>query len=141
MGQRAIFTCDACGTPLTKRTSALQHRHLRTDAYVCQNPVCGATYTGHSELTSISSPSGMPNAPVCELPQTPGYERACCCNAGKRIGAKCSWIGLTVPKRHHRTAANTPPPDPPFLFQNQLTWRPMAPARECCARDAPQDSI
>ncbi|HDS1368456.1 TPA: ogr/Delta-like zinc finger family protein [Stenotrophomonas maltophilia] len=76
MGQRAIFTCDACGTPLTKRTSALQHRHLRTDAYVCQNPVCGATYTGHSELTSISSPSGMPNAPACELPQTPGYERA-----------------------------------------------------------------
>lgn len=76
VGQRAIFTCDVCGTPLTKRTSALQHRHLRTDAYVCQNPVCGATYVGHSELTSISSPSGMPNAPACELPQTPGYERA-----------------------------------------------------------------
>ena len=76
VGQRAIFTCDVCGTPLTKRTSALQHRHLRTDAYMCQNPVCGATYVGHSELTSISSPSGMPNAPACELPQTPGYERA-----------------------------------------------------------------
>nr|WP_312455918.1 ogr/Delta-like zinc finger family protein [Stenotrophomonas pavanii] len=76
VGKRAVFTCDACGTPLTKRTSALQHRHLRTDAYVCQNPMCGATYTGMSELTSIASPSGLPNAPACELPPTPGYERS-----------------------------------------------------------------
>ncbi|HIE5511686.1 MULTISPECIES: ogr/Delta-like zinc finger family protein [Stenotrophomonas] len=94
VGQRAIFTCDVCGTPLTKRTSALQHRHLRTDAYVCQNPVCGATYVGHSELTSISSPSGMPNAPACELPQTPGYERALLLQRWKedRGNVQLDWI-------------------------------------------------
>lgn len=99
---RAVFSCDACGTPLTKRTSALQHRHLRTDAYVCQNPLCGATYTGHSELTSISSPSGMPNAPACELPQTPGYERALLLQRWKqdRGDIQMDWIDAPAPPPH-----------------------------------------
>ncbi|MBH1633677.1 hypothetical protein I5U65_00570 [Stenotrophomonas maltophilia] len=73
---RATFSCEACDTPLLKRTSRLQHRHLRSDVWVCQNPLCGATYTGNSELTSIASPSGMPDAPASELPPTPGYTRA-----------------------------------------------------------------
>lgn len=73
---RATFSCEACDTPLLKRTSRLQHRHLRSDVWVCQNPLCGATYAGISELTSIASPSGIPDAPACELPPTPGYTRA-----------------------------------------------------------------
>jgi len=73
---RATFSCEACDTPLLKRTSRLQHRHLRSDVWVCQNPLCGATYAGNSELTSIASPSGMPDAPASELPPTPGYTRA-----------------------------------------------------------------
>ncbi|HFF3760130.1 TPA: ogr/Delta-like zinc finger family protein [Stenotrophomonas maltophilia] len=95
-GTRAAFTCDACRTPLVKRTSALQHPHLRSDAYVCQNPLCGATYTGHSELTGISSPSGVPNAPACELPRTSGFERALLHQSWKRGrgDSQLDWIEL-----------------------------------------------
>lgn len=73
---RATFSCEACDTALIKRTSRLQHRHLRSDVWVCQNPLCGATYVGNSELTSIASPSGVPDAPASELPPTPFYSRA-----------------------------------------------------------------
>lgn len=73
---RATFFCEACDTALIKRTSRLQHRHLRSDVWECQNPLCGATYVGNSELTSIASPSGVPDAPTSELPPTPGYTRA-----------------------------------------------------------------
>jgi len=75
-GTRATFSREACETPLVKRTSRLQHRHLRTDVSVCQNPLCGASYVGHSELISIASPSGVPDAPACELPPTPMCQRA-----------------------------------------------------------------
>ncbi|WDN32240.1 hypothetical protein LL916_22415 [Xanthomonas oryzae] len=37
--------------------------------------MCGATYTGHSELTGIASPSGVQTA-HSELPPTPAFERA-----------------------------------------------------------------
>ena len=73
---RATFSCEACETPLVKRTSRLQHRHLRADVWVCQNPLCGASYVGHSEIISIASPSGVPDAPACDLPPTPAYQRA-----------------------------------------------------------------
>ncbi|MEE9890905.1 MAG: ogr/Delta-like zinc finger family protein [Stenotrophomonas geniculata] len=75
VGQRAVFRCPACNARLVKRTSALQHPFLRTEAYVCPNPMCGATYTGSSELTNLASPSGLPSAPACELPPTPYYQR------------------------------------------------------------------
>jgi len=73
---RATFCCEACDTALIKRTSRLQHRHLRTDIWICPNPLCSASYSGNSELISIVSPSGIPEAPPSELPPTPGYERA-----------------------------------------------------------------
>jgi len=73
---RATFCCEACDTALIKRTSRLQHRHLRSDVWVCPNPLCGASYAGISELTSIASPSGIPDAPSCDLPPTPAYQRA-----------------------------------------------------------------
>ncbi len=76
ISSRATFSCEACDTALLKRTSRLQHRHLRSDVWVCPNPLCGASYTGNSELTSIASPSGIPDAPASELPPTPGYTRA-----------------------------------------------------------------
>lgn len=75
-GTRATFSCDACATPLIKRTSRLQHKHLRADVWVCPNPLCCASYAGHSELISIASPSGIPEAPACELPPTPFHQRA-----------------------------------------------------------------
>lgn len=73
--KKVVFRCEACGGPLIKRTSYLAHQFLRHDSYVCENPMCGATYTGHSELTGIASPSGIPSA-ASELPPTPSYERA-----------------------------------------------------------------
>ncbi|MFK3649304.1 ogr/Delta-like zinc finger family protein [Lysobacter enzymogenes] len=73
--KRVVFTCDACGSVLIKRTSYLSHQHLRHDAYVCDNPMCGASYTGHTELTGIASPSGLPNARPSDLPESPSYAR------------------------------------------------------------------
>lgn len=75
MRKKVVFRCEACESSLIKRTSVLTHRYLRQDTYVCENPVCGATYSGHSELTGIASPSGMPSAHV-ELPPTSAYQRA-----------------------------------------------------------------
>ncbi|WP_448132785.1 ogr/Delta-like zinc finger family protein [Stenotrophomonas rhizophila] len=75
-GVRVIFSCEACGSRLIKRTSALAHKYLRNDIYVCENPLCGACYSGHSELTGIASPSGVPMALPSELPPTPSFLRA-----------------------------------------------------------------
>ena len=58
--KRVVFTCEACGGVLIKRTSYLSHQHLRHDTYVCDNPVCSASYTGHTELTGIASPAACP---------------------------------------------------------------------------------
>jgi len=74
-GRKVVFSCEACGARLIKRTSYLSHRFLRHDTYTCDNPVCGATYSGHTELTGIASPTGMPNAPASELPPTPAFQR------------------------------------------------------------------
>ncbi|MCL1560846.1 MULTISPECIES: ogr/Delta-like zinc finger family protein [Xanthomonas] len=73
--RKAVFICEGCGSSLHKRSSYLTHRFLRNDVYVCDNPVCGASYTGHTELTGLCSPSGIPNA-HSDLPPTPGYLRA-----------------------------------------------------------------
>lgn len=73
---RAVFSCKACGSLLIKRTSSLAHKFLRNDAYVCENPLYGASYSGHSELTGIARPSGVPRALPSELPPTPGFLRA-----------------------------------------------------------------
>ncbi|RPE74644.1 ogr/Delta-like zinc finger family protein [Vulcaniibacterium tengchongense] len=73
--KRVVFRCEACGGVLIKRTSYLSHRYLRHDTYVCDNPVCSASYTGHTELTAIASPSGMPGARPSELPEAPAYAR------------------------------------------------------------------
>lgn len=74
--RRVVFSCEACGSRLVKRTSCLSHKFLRHDTYVCDNPVCAASYSGHTELTGIASPSGVPGAGPSELPATPAYERA-----------------------------------------------------------------
>ena len=99
VGQRAVFCCPACNARLVKRTSALQHPFLRTDAYVCPNPMCGATYTGSTELTHVASPSGLPNAPACELPPTPGYQRTMLQSRWKqeRGGLQTDWIDAIKP--------------------------------------------
>lgn len=73
--KRVVFSCEACGGVLIKRTSYLSHQHLRHDTYVCDNPVCAASYTGHTELTGIASPSGMPSARPSDLPEAPAYAR------------------------------------------------------------------
>ncbi|OOW80447.1 hypothetical protein Xvtw_03095 [Xanthomonas campestris pv. vitiswoodrowii] len=73
--KKIVFRCEACSARLIKRTSVLAHKFLRHDSYVCENPMCGATYTGHSELTGIASPSDVPTA-HSELPPTPAYQRA-----------------------------------------------------------------
>lgn len=74
--RKAVFTCDVCHSRLIKRTSALLHPHLRHDLYICSNPLCSASYSGHTELTGIASPSGVPDAPASDLPPTPAFERA-----------------------------------------------------------------
>jgi hypothetical protein len=74
VGQRAVFCCPPANA-VGEAHQRVAAPFLRTDAYVCPNPMCGATYTGNSELTSVASPSGLPSAPACELPPTPGYQR------------------------------------------------------------------
>ncbi|MBD9478535.1 ogr/Delta-like zinc finger family protein [Pseudoxanthomonas sp. PXM02] len=76
VGRRAIFSCAVCTYVLVKRTSYLMHQFLRHDTYVCSNPLCSAAYTGHSELTAIASPSGIPDALGCDLPETERARRA-----------------------------------------------------------------
>ncbi|KAF1719788.1 ogr/Delta-like zinc finger family protein [Pseudoxanthomonas wuyuanensis] len=73
--RKVVFSCPACGAHLIKRTSYLLHQFLRHDTFVCDNPVCSAAFSGHTELTHLASPSGMPHAPPCELPRTPGSRR------------------------------------------------------------------
>ena len=74
--RRVVFACEACGSRLVKRTSYLAHQFLRHDTYVCDNPLCAASYSGHTELTGIASPTGVPGALPSELPPTPAFERA-----------------------------------------------------------------
>jgi len=73
--RKVVFRCDFCSTALVKRTSHLTHEHLRHDSFMCPNPVCAASYTGHTELTGIASPSGLPHAPPSDLPPSPAYAR------------------------------------------------------------------
>lgn len=73
--KRVVFACEACGSLLYKRSSYRSHKFLRHDTYVCENPVCSASYSGTSELTHVSSPSGMPDAMPSELPPTPTHLR------------------------------------------------------------------
>ena len=74
--RKVVFSCPCCGAPLIKRTSYLTHQFLRHDTYVCDNPLCAASYSGHTELTGIASPTGVPGALPSELPPTPAFERA-----------------------------------------------------------------
>lgn len=71
---KVAFRCDFCTTALVKRTSHLTHEHPRHDSFICPNPVCAASYTGHTELTGIARPSGLPHEPP-SAPPSPTYAR------------------------------------------------------------------
>lgn len=71
--RKGVFRCPFCGSPLVKRTSHLSHEHLRHDSYNCTDPMCSAAFTGHSELTGVASPSGLPGARPTDLPPSPAY--------------------------------------------------------------------
>lgn len=73
--RKVIFRCVFCGSPLVKRTSHLSHDHLRHDSFNCTNPICSAAFTGHSELTGVASPSGLPDARPTDLPPTTARAR------------------------------------------------------------------
>jgi len=69
--QRTVFECPFCHSKLLKRSSFLLHPYLRSDIYTCTNPLCNASFTGHNELTHLSSPTGLPDAAPCQLPDMP----------------------------------------------------------------------
>lgn len=71
---KAVFHCEFCGSKLKKRTSSLEHRYLRFDVFVCENPVCAASFTGTTELTHILSPSGAADN-ESGLPKATAYKR------------------------------------------------------------------
>ncbi|EKT4070348.1 TPA: ogr/Delta-like zinc finger family protein [Stenotrophomonas maltophilia] len=73
--RKVVFRCPFCHSPLVKRTSHLSHDHLRHDSFNCTNPVCSAAFTGHTELTGVASPSGLPDARPTDLPPSPAYAR------------------------------------------------------------------
>lgn len=73
--KRTQFRCPFCDTPLVRRTSWLAHIFMRQELYQCDMPVCGASFNGTTELTHIASPTGMPHAPECALPESPHYLR------------------------------------------------------------------
>ncbi len=72
---KVVFACPVCNHKMSKRTSWMEHQFLRRDVYCCSNPICNASFTGHTELTHIASPSGMENGGVCSLPPSPSYLR------------------------------------------------------------------
>lgn len=74
--RKATFLCPFCRSALYKRTSQLAHQFLRNDVFVCDNPLCSASFNAHTELTHLASPSGIPHALPCELPETPHLMRA-----------------------------------------------------------------
>ncbi|MET1080289.1 MAG: ogr/Delta-like zinc finger family protein [Pseudomonas sp.] len=73
--KRSQFHCPFCAAPLIRRTSWLVHPFMRQENYQCDFTGCGASFQGASELTHISSPSGMPDPPRCSLPETPTFLR------------------------------------------------------------------
>ena len=103
--RKVVFSCEACGSPLIKRTSYLSHRFLRHDTYCCDNPVCGATYSGHTELTGIASPTGVPDAPPSDLPPTPAYLRAIATDAYRQAAQQRQMELLDVPPSPAETNA------------------------------------
>ncbi|MCC7632562.1 hypothetical protein IEN52_00330 [Stenotrophomonas rhizophila] len=48
---------------------------MRHDSFNCTNPVCSAAFTGHTELTGVASPSGLPHARPSDLPPSPAHAR------------------------------------------------------------------
>lgn len=74
--RKVVFSCPFCRSPLVKRTSHLAHRYLRYDVFVCENPVCAASFSAHTEITHLTSPTGIPDALDCELPATPHLLRS-----------------------------------------------------------------
>jgi len=73
--QRTVFECPFCHSKLIKRSSFLLHPYLRSDTYTCTNPLCNASFTGHNELTHLTSPTGIPDAAPCHLPEMPAELR------------------------------------------------------------------
>lgn len=73
--RKATFLCPFCRSALYKRTSHLAHQFLRNDVFVCDNPLCSAAFNAHTELTHVASPTGIPHALPCELPDTPHLMR------------------------------------------------------------------
>lgn len=59
--------CPDCGASLVKRSSRCEHALLSKTFLVCKNPVCGATFAGHDEITHRLSPPSQPN-PEISLP-------------------------------------------------------------------------
>ncbi|MES2820131.1 MAG: ogr/Delta-like zinc finger family protein [Pseudomonadota bacterium] len=66
--------CPDCGAALIKRSSKSLHPLMTTTFLVCQNLVCGATFSGTDEITHRMSPSSRPN-PEINLPDAPSVTR------------------------------------------------------------------
>nr|WP_314583861.1 hypothetical protein [uncultured Pseudomonas sp.] len=66
--KKGQFWCCFCGAPLVCRTSWFAHVFLRQQVFQCHFAPCSASFYAHTELTHLASPSGLPNAPACELP-------------------------------------------------------------------------
>lgn len=100
--RKVVFRCVFCGSPLVKRTSHLSHPHLRHDSFNCTDPICSAAFTGHTELTGVASPSGLPDPRPTDLPPSPAYARAIAQRAHRaQQGGDQPDLLDTLPITHH----------------------------------------
>ncbi|WP_288472305.1 hypothetical protein [uncultured Pseudomonas sp.] len=74
--KKGQFWCCFCGAPLVCRTSWFAHVFLRQQVFQCHFAPCSASFYAHTELTHLASPSGLPNAPACELPPSTSHLNA-----------------------------------------------------------------
>ncbi|WP_256548089.1 ogr/Delta-like zinc finger family protein [Pseudomonas sp. 52 E 6] len=71
------LVCPHCQGRMRIRTSEGQHIFLRITYMQCTNEACGWSVRAEFQMTHELSPSGMPNPPIPDGPQTAARQTAC----------------------------------------------------------------
>lgn len=67
------MACPHCESKSVVRTSQFHSVLLRESYHICQNPLCGHTFSCYTEVIRTLSPSAMPN-PAINLPIARGCD-------------------------------------------------------------------
>lgn len=58
------MNCPHCGSRSVIRSSLLHTSLLRESMHICQNALCGHTFSSYTEIVRTLSPSAMPDASI-----------------------------------------------------------------------------